>query len=163
MNGSSETNGGWSPIESDPVLFTEFIHELGTPSLQANVPTIAQRLVHIILLWCLQEVLSLEDESLISGPPIYGLIFLFKWSSSPASDKSWKPPNEEYQMQSGNLYFSKQVPQEDGDRRVHWRFMHRLVQMSNLQGATRLAVVVGRVRAWIASAQHITCIRILET
>lgn len=75
----------WCTIESDPGVFTELIENLGVSGVEV------------------EEIFSLSDrEYLQSLKPIYGLIFLFRWSK--------QLPKREVQLEHDpSLFFARQA------------------------------------------------------
>ncbi|CAG8499662.1 7150_t:CDS:2 [Paraglomus occultum] len=99
-------NGNWCLIESDPGVFTDLIRALHVKGTQV------------------EEVWSLDDQTLEELKPIYGLIFLFKWQGG--NDSSQIPPEADLSLDD-DVYFAKQdrglaMTNSDSIRTVHNSF-----------------------------------------
>lgn len=79
-------NGDWCLIESDPGVFTELIRGFGCSGVQ------------------MEEIWSLDEETIQRLNPIHGLIFLFKWRSGEEADGSIV---RDSRME--DIFFAKQV------------------------------------------------------
>ncbi|KAF8995466.1 ubiquitin carboxyl-terminal hydrolase [Cyathus striatus] len=66
---SGEDESGWNLTESDPGVFTELLHTLGVPFI-------------------VDDLYSLDPDSLAALQPLHALIFLFKWVPSSSSDSA---------------------------------------------------------------------------
>mmetsp|Transcript_40594 Transcript_40594/g.83036 ORF Transcript_40594/g.83036 Transcript_40594/m.83036 type:complete len:366 (-) Transcript_40594:416-1513(-) len=78
---------GWSTIESDPGVFTQLSQDLGIRGTQV------------------EEIVTMEDSEFASLAPIYGFIFLFKWTQEMAKMHTGSSTC----VENHNLYFAKQV------------------------------------------------------
>jgi len=76
--------GDWCLIESDPGVFSELIRGFGVTGVQV------------------EEIFSLEDESFVDMRPVFGLIFLFKYTEKSATTAGKVVANPD-------IFFAKQV------------------------------------------------------
>ncbi|KAJ5332713.1 Peptidase C12 [Penicillium brevicompactum] len=86
--------GGWSTIESDEGLFTSLIETLGVKDTQ------------------FEELISLDADTIRSLGPVYGVIFLFKWTREAAGARAEAPLDGSYDTTAtDNLFFAAQTIQ----------------------------------------------------
>jgi len=78
--------GEWCLIESDPGVFTDLIHGFGADGVQV------------------EEIFSLDDDSLQHMKPCHGLIFLFKWQQTDTSNE-----NVVKDSRLEEIFFARQV------------------------------------------------------
>jgi len=78
--------GNWCLIESDPGVFTELIQKFGVAGVQV------------------EELWSLDKENFAEVKPVYGLVFLFKWT--PDSDPAGSVVQD---SRLDSIFFAKQV------------------------------------------------------
>jgi len=78
--------GNWCLIESDPGVFTELIQKFGVAGVQV------------------EELWSLDKENFVEVKPVYGLVFLFKWT--PDSDPAGSVVQD---SRLDSIFFAKQV------------------------------------------------------
>ncbi|CAF3322445.1 unnamed protein product [Rotaria socialis] len=79
-------SGEWCLIESDPGVFTDLIQGFGANGVQV------------------EEIFSLDDDSLQQMKPCHGLIFLFKWQQTDSSNQ-----NLVKDSRLENIFFARQV------------------------------------------------------
>ncbi|KAJ5578566.1 uncharacterized protein N7459_007530 [Penicillium hispanicum] len=87
--------GGWSTIESDEGVFTSLIETLGVQDVQ------------------FEELISLDADTIRSLGPVYGVIFLFKWTREAAGARAEAPLDGTYDPTAtdNNLFFAAQTIQ----------------------------------------------------
>ncbi|KGO38745.1 Ubiquitinyl hydrolase, UCH37 type [Penicillium expansum] len=87
--------GGWSTIESDEGLFTSLIETLGVKDTQ------------------FEELISLDADTIRLLGPVYGVIFLFKWTREAAGARAEAPLDGTYDQTAtdNNLFFAAQTIQ----------------------------------------------------
>jgi ubiquitin carboxyl-terminal hydrolase L5 len=79
-------HGDWCLIESDPGVFTELIRGFGCTGVQV------------------EEIWSLDEETIARLSPVHGIIFLFKWRSGEEPDGSIVRDSR-----LDDIFFAKQV------------------------------------------------------
>lgn len=80
----------WCTIESDPGVFTELLENVGVKGVE------------------LEELWTLDDDTLASLSPLYGLIFLFKWVPGQDTSLGARRPLSIDEVPP-DLFFAKQV------------------------------------------------------
>ncbi|KAG0334658.1 ubiquitin carboxyl-terminal hydrolase [Podila humilis] len=83
-------SGNWCLIESDPGVFTGLIKGIGVSGIQV------------------EEIYSIDKETLEDLKPIHGLIFLFKWQGHDPATQSANQAPIDY---NENIFFAQQVIQ----------------------------------------------------
>ncbi|KAJ5948159.1 hypothetical protein N7466_001174 [Penicillium verhagenii] len=88
-------SGGWSTIESDEGVFTSLIENLGVQDVQ------------------FEELISLDADTIRSLGPVYGVIFLFKWTHEAAGARAEAPLDGTYDPSAteNNVFFAAQTIQ----------------------------------------------------
>ncbi|KAG0266481.1 ubiquitin carboxyl-terminal hydrolase [Mortierella polycephala] len=81
--------GNWCLIESDPGVFTGLIKGIGVSGVQV------------------EEIYSIDRETLEDLKPVHGLIFLFKWEGRGPTSSSESQAPIEYENES--VFFAQQV------------------------------------------------------
>ncbi|KAJ5226299.1 hypothetical protein N7468_007524 [Penicillium chermesinum] len=87
--------GGWSTIESDEGVFTSLIETLGVKDVQ------------------FEELISLDADTIRSLSPVYGVIFLFKWTREATGAGAEAPLDGTYDPNAteNGLFFAAQTIQ----------------------------------------------------
>jgi len=81
---------GWCTIESDPGVFTELLREVGVKDVQV------------------EELFSLDIESLTALGDVFGIIFLFKWKV-PDTEKDRMDVETSAEIERPPIFFANQV------------------------------------------------------
>lgn len=80
-------NMSWLTIESDPAVFTTLIADLGVRNV------------------LVEELLSVDAESINAIKPLYGVIFLFKYQKDQLTSSDTAAPREHHD----DVWFARQV------------------------------------------------------
>ena len=99
---------GWSTIESDPGVFTQLSHDLGIRGTQVilfQLWFVPSKTPQWIRVEQVEEIVTMEDSEFAQMAPVYGLIFLFKWTQ----DMAQAHRSAATCVENSNIYFAKQV------------------------------------------------------
>ena len=118
VDAAAMSGSGWSTIESDPGVFTVRFRRARRPG-PAVLPACAHR---VTLRFCapaaqalahaygahgaqIEEIVTMDDSEFSSLAPVYGLIFLFKWTQEMAQAHKTSSTC----VEDSKLYFAQQV------------------------------------------------------
>jgi ubiquitin carboxyl-terminal hydrolase L5 len=97
---------GWSTIESDPGVFTQLSHDIGIRGTQVKLKLdVHPNIPQLIRVEQVEEIVTMEDSEFARMAPVYGLIFLFKWTQEMAQAHR----SAATCVENSNIYFAKQV------------------------------------------------------